>query len=448
MKHEDTRSDRLQSDGLRAPTQAHLSQTPFSLRPLAYATSLLALLGGSAISGQVSAAGFQLSEHGARGLGRANAGEAAIGDTAAVLARNTAAMTRLEGINVSGVLSFIDLEVEANGTTTTASGITLPANDDNAGPNAFVPGFYSSYQLDEKLFVGFAVFSNFGLKTDYDSRFGGLDVADEASVETVNITPSIAYKLTDQVSLGFGIDYVLADAQLNTSVPAFVPGVPGTPKILDLEGDGDAFGYHLSALFELTQATRIGMQYRSSLDIDIEGDAESEFPAPFSSDGSLELNLPDIAEIAAYHEINSDWAVHGSVNYTNWERFDSLIADIDAVPTGPVTLKEENWDANLRYAIGVTHNLNERIILRGGFALDKSPVPRENRTLSIPDSDRMWFSAGASYLASDNLSLDFGISRLEGDSVEVTEVSALGNTVVAEVEGSATIASVQVNAAF
>src|SRR5690606_29385077 len=124
--------------------QAQMIQAKFGLKPLAYASSMLALLAGGAISGQASAAGFQLSEHSARGLGRANAGEAAIADTAAILARNTAGMTRLQGTNVTGVLSFIDLEVEADGTTTPAGGVPLPARDENAGPNAFIPGFYSS----------------------------------------------------------------------------------------------------------------------------------------------------------------------------------------------------------------------------------------------------------------------------------------------------------------
>ncbi|MAM88440.1 MAG: hypothetical protein CME36_14145 [unclassified Hahellaceae] len=447
MNHTDSRRSSAHLNSLRADAQAHPRKPMLELRPLAYASPFIALLAGTMVSTQASAAGFQLSEHSARGLGRANAGEAAIADTAAVLARNTAGMTRLKGTHVTGVLSFIDLEVEADGTTTTATGITLPANDENAAPNAFVPAFYSSYQLDEKLFVGFAVFSNFGLKTDYDDRFAGLDVADEASVETINITPSIAYKLTDQLSLGVGVDYVLADAKLSTSAPQFI--APGTPALLDLEGDGDDVGYHVSALFELTPQTRFGLQYRSSLDIDIEGDAEFRFPVPVDADGSLELNLPDMVELSAYHEITSTWAVHGSVNFTNWERFDSLIADIEGDPRSPITLKEENWDGNLRYAIGVTHSLNEQLVLRGGLALDKSPVARENRTLSIPDSDRLWFSAGASYLVSENLSVDFGIARLEGESVEVVETSeGIGNTVVADVEGSATIASLQVNSRF
>lgn len=424
----------------------------FSRRDVFTGSALvLAIAAAAGGVNHANAAGFQLSEHSARGLGRANAGEAAIGDTAAVLARNSAAMTRLDGTNITGALTFIDLEVEADGVVTLPNGAQLPdrARDDNAGPNAFVPAFYITHQINDNIYVGFAAFSNFGLKTDYHDSYAGLDHADQASVETINFSPSIAFKLNNQLSLAVGLDYVTGKAKLTTRVPRYVTGDGTTPKILGLDGDGDAFGYHLSALYEFTPQTRIGAEYRSAIDIDVEGEAKSEFPLtglPPKVNGELELNLPEIAEVGVYHELNDTWAIHGSINYANWERFDDLVADIDGV--GKVPLKEENWEMNLRYSVGVTHQLNDRFLLRGGLAYDKSPVPQEFKTLSIPDSDRIWVSAGASYLISEQYSVDFGIARLQGKEGDLTEISSLGTKIDSDVQGNATLIALQVNGAF
>nr|WP_254796066.1 outer membrane protein transport protein [Moritella viscosa]SHO00435.1 Putative long-chain fatty acid transport protein [Moritella viscosa] len=61
------------------------------------------------VTAQSSAAGFQVSEHSASGLGRAFAGEAAVADNASVLARNPAAMTRFNKLNYLSLVLMLSL---------------------------------------------------------------------------------------------------------------------------------------------------------------------------------------------------------------------------------------------------------------------------------------------------------------------------------------------------
>lgn len=58
---------------------------------------------------------------------------------------------------------------------------------------------------------------------------------------------------------------------------------------------------------------------------------------------------------------------------------------------------------------------------RIGFAYDNSPIEPEYRSLSIPDSDRIWYSAGATYHINPDMSLDFGMAYLDGKEVDVNE---------------------------
>lgn len=79
--------------------------------------SLAIAVSMATISTGAFAAGFQLNEHSAAGLGRAFAGEGAIADNAAVVARNPAAMTMFSEMTVSGGLTYINPEVDVQATS-------------------------------------------------------------------------------------------------------------------------------------------------------------------------------------------------------------------------------------------------------------------------------------------------------------------------------------------
>ena len=100
--------------------------------------SLIALI---LLPGQVLAAGFQLAEQSATGMGRAFAGEAAIADNASVIARNAAAMTRFERTAFSGGVIHIQPDVNIEGLTRvpTAQGpVTLDASANDIADGALV----------------------------------------------------------------------------------------------------------------------------------------------------------------------------------------------------------------------------------------------------------------------------------------------------------------------
>ncbi len=103
-------------------------------------------------SSQVSAAGFQLAEYSATGLGRAFAGEAAIADNASAQWRNPAMLTYLEGTQVSGGVLYVEPNIDVKGTSSTA-GYT-EAND--IAHSAPVPNLYISHQINDKFSTGFA----------------------------------------------------------------------------------------------------------------------------------------------------------------------------------------------------------------------------------------------------------------------------------------------------
>ena len=143
-----------------------------------------------AFSGAASAAAFQLLEQNASGLGTAYAGSAAVADNASTIYFNPAGMTQLGGYQLSAGLTGVRPNYEYRDQAGVKSG-------GDAGSWGAVPNAYLSGQLTKDLFVGVGVSAPFGLATEYDSAWAGRLIAIKSKITSVNVIPSIAYRVND-----------------------------------------------------------------------------------------------------------------------------------------------------------------------------------------------------------------------------------------------------------
>lgn len=394
--------------------------------------SLAVLAAMTAPLTQVQAAGFQLAEYSATGLGRAYAGEAAMADNAAVQNRNPAMLTYLAGTQMTAGAILVMPNIDINGEVTYTDGINATSAQDIAD-DAVVPNFYLSHQLNDQWFVGLGIGSNFGMATELDDSFRGTQFGNEASVTTIEINPNVAYRINDLFSVGAGVRLVLGEGSIGAKSSAEVTlppemgsiTVPKGTSLKYMEGDDVAWGWQLGAAWQLNDAHRIGVNYRSAVDQTLEGEANGFAFNPLDPNkqlaGSMELSLPATAEIASFHQLSNDIAVHASINWTDWSSFEKLEAVIPALPTPTQLVKQENWQDSYRFALGATYDLSALSTLRAGVAYDKSAVSDDNRTLTIPEMDRVWVSAGYSYKMSKQLDLDVGVTYIFADESAVKE---------------------------
>ncbi|MBU3068509.1 OmpP1/FadL family transporter [Aestuariicella sp. G3-2] len=414
---------------------------------------LAAMTVGAPFASQVHAAGFQLNEHSAAGLGRAFAGEAAYGDNAAAIARNPALATRFDSLSISAGVTHVNPEVDAEGEVSYLGGLaTANADEEDFAPSAWVPNAYLVQPINDRWSWGLSLNSHFGLSTDFGNDYNGADLADEAEIITYNINPSVAYKLTDTISLGLGLSLVKADATFGTAVPLDVP-FPFAPapiakgsQILKLEGDDTSWGWNVGATWEATDALRLGLAYRSEVELTLEGDSTSDISPAFNQGGSLDLDLPAGAELSGVYQLTPAWNISASVQWTDWSVFESLEVDFD--DGTQQHLKDENFEDNMRYSIGTTYEFNKNWTARLGLAYDESAVSAEYRSLSIPDTDRIWYSAGFTYRYDQHLSVDFAATYLDGEEVDLTETSSLGTTFSGSTHGDAELLSFSINYTF
>ncbi|MGY3887239.1 outer membrane protein transport protein [Aeromonas aquatica] len=432
--------------------------TPFKLSILASALALLAT--------NASASGFQINEHSASGLGRAFAGEGAIADNASVLGRNPAAMMMFDRTTVSMAATMVDPDYSVDGAFVT----DLPGNrfdssttasHGNAGPNAVVPAAYMIQPINEQWAVGFAMMTNYGLGTRFDDSFGagsnpaaGL-LAGETSLMSVNLNPNVAYRINEQWSLGAGVNYTIATGYVDRVNPNANPN--GSHNTLaNFDGSGNGWGWNVGGLFEINQDNRLALTYRSQIDVELEGDYTGAVGAPgYKADATVDVPMPAIAEFSGYHRLNQQFALHYSVMWTDWSAFEKLeaVSEQCNLPGGVCLSKNEQLQDAMRYAVGATWYVNPQWEARVGVAYDESAVQREHATISLPDADKWWYSAGATYHLDETKSIDFGMTYINGEASEVKEgvhnnepgqpFYFEGNN-----EGNAFLASVQFNMLF
>lgn len=385
-------------------------------------------------SSSVSAAGFQISEHSASGLGRAFAGEAAIADNAATLARNPASLTMLEGTSISNGITYIDPNVQVE----FSNGQYIDAVEAEAAPYALVPNVFMSHQLNDKFTVGFGSYADFGLASDYsdevNEEFGA--IAGDTAITVINLNTSLAYKINEHFSIGASGSILLAKAELNR-YSGMAKLVSDGNTLASLEGQGVGFGYKVGGLYELNENHRWGIAYTGASDVDMEGeftgvqagtDNPDNKPLEYVEgvDGELTLNLPSILEISGYHQLTDQFAMHYSWVRTGWSSFEEILAtsvngecSSKGEDDNVCLQKTEEWKDSNRYALGATYQVNDNWAIRSGMAYDETPTD-EHLTASIPDSNRLWYSAGMSYYTGQH-AFDLGVTYLVGEDGTVAE---------------------------
>ncbi|HHF3473465.1 TPA: outer membrane protein transport protein [Haemophilus influenzae] len=419
------------------------------------ATAMLLAAGGA------NAAAFQLAEVSTSGLGRAYAGEAAIADNASVVATNPALMSLFKTAQFSTGGVYVDSRINMNGDVESSIKNTKmlaaqygSASQRNVVPGAFVPNLYFVAPVNDKFAVGAGMNVNFGLKSEYDDSYDAGVFGGKTDLSAINLNLSGAYRVTEGLSLGLGVNAVYAKAQVernagiiadsvqNGQVKAALQAVdpstviPGylTSKdksVVSLQDRAAwGFGWNAGVMYQFNEGNRIGLAYHSKVDIDFTDRTATSLEAKVikaGEKGDLTLTLPDYLELSGFHQLTDKFAVHYSYKYTHWSRLTKLYASYE---NGKKAFdKELQYSNNSRIALGASYNLDEKLTLRAGIAYDQA-ASRHHRSAAIPDTDRTWYSLGTTYKFTPNLSVDLGYAYLKGKKVHFKEVQQVSGHII------------------
>ncbi len=376
--------------------------------------SLSALLA----AGAASAGSFAIrSGQSAEGLGMAYAGAASGGIGMGSMAWNPATITMFPGRNSQWNATYIGANAKYDPTSqtrvvvgpgatapTTAFGGSPLGTGNIGGDGAFVPASYMAWQLTDRFWIGLTTGAPFGLRSKTDDYHAAQTYGRSAKVRTINIAPTIGYKVNDWLSIGAALQgqYIKTTLKQATGL-----GVAAPSAILD--GDSIDFGYRVGVTLTPWQGTTIGLAYRSSIRQTLDGDFQTPLARiPIKAS----LNLPDSVVFGVSQVLNEQWQVHAGVEWTNWSRF-NRIGIINKLSGLPITSLNFEYDDSWFFTLGAEYKWNRDLTLRAGIGYELSPVNDRNRTVFISDNDRLWLAAGASYQLTEKLKLDLGYSFIK-----------------------------------
>lgn len=414
--------------------------------------TLVALTVGLATQ-QAAAAGFQLNAQSATGLGRAFAGDAVIADNASAMARNPATMALFDKTSLSLGFETITTKIDVKDATYNGSSID---DVDNVGSTSVAPNIHLIVPVNDKFAWGVDAYTNFGTKTEFSDDYPAAEYGGLTDVKSFNFGLAGSYRLNKEWSFGAGVDLIYAQGTMKRNASAVVAGaasaqlsktIPtGTPLLNVDKADGLAVGFNVGTVYELDENNRFGLAYHYS----------PEFKAKDDYGQEITLPLPDIAEFSGYHHIkNTRFAIHYSVQWIGWSAFDQI--DFDNLDSGQSTIlaaqqqgktyaKDYQWQDGWHYAIGGTFYLNQQWTLRAGYMYDTSAQDSVT-SVSVPDSDRQWFSTGVTYQIDDKSNVDFGFTYLLGKDVEVKE-NSVGTVLNATTRADAILLGLQYSRTF
>jgi long-chain fatty acid transport protein len=375
-----------------------------------------------ALPGVAGASGFQLTEQNASGLGNAFAGSAAVAENASTIFYNPAGMTQLKDHEVSGGLVAIGTSFKFSDSGSDVGALTGTGNGGDGGNWGFVPNGYLSWALNKDLYIGIGVGAPYGMKTEYNESWVGAAQSTSFDVKTYNINPSIAYRINEKVSLGFGLNWQRLETTYKRQLATLAPVYAASPLKLTLEDS--IWGWNIGALFTPLPSTKVGVSYRSAMHHHTDGKIEVTGPDPrinasASSDSKTDLNIPDFFVFSVAHTLNDKWELLGDVSRTGWSstpEVDINRSSNTGLGTGNGTtaqVLDTDFRNTWRVALGANYKYNEALKLRFGTAYDQTPTQdAEHRLTAMPDNNRVWFSAGAQWIPAKDSAIDFGVAYL------------------------------------
>lgn len=356
------------------------------------------------------ASGYQLNEYSITNLGRSFAGAGVVGDDYSAIAYNPAGMTlKKSGAQVSFTVAEVASEMKGQGDS-----VGKQTDMDFGVP---LPSAYAQYQINDKWFVGGGIYAPYGLATKYKKDSYIADSARESTLEVIDYNLSTAYKLNSQWSVGasFIARYIYGHMTNNINYP----GV-GAIAESDFELDGWTYTGTLGIMYEPSENTRIGLSYKPKSIQRVKGDHKitalnvaGASIARICPDGKASPDLPETTLLSVYHKPFDKVAFTGSARFTRWgDSFKEFSMTSSFTKSKSLPAVDYSWQDSWTFSLGTEYYVNDNLTLRFGTAWDQSPTPdNQHRTHRIPDSDRIWLSAGLSW-RQDNMQFDLGYAHL------------------------------------
>ncbi len=309
-------------------------------------------------------------------------------------------------------------EVEKNGTV-----VLGPENFEDESPLLVVPHLGFVMPLNEKWTLAIASYVPFGLHLRWDDTANPfLNPASYDCYESwymrMVVTPTVAYKVNDKLSVGFGVALGRGSAgtYLN-SYPLFQNGITAREEV-ELTDDFN-YSFNIGIMYKFTPKLTLGITYRSMADASFDGTlklkdlsaaeqaalkaavaAKGYTLTKFETDVSLDdVNYPRQVQVGLRYAPNEKVSMEVDVVWTNWSIVDKQTLQIkDPAFQALLGAKQDviprDWEDTKQVKVGIEWRPTRLLSLRCGYFYDPSPIPDHTFDNMWPDADKKTYSVG------------------------------------------------------
>jgi long-chain fatty acid transport protein len=347
------------------------------------------------------AGGFQLNEHGAKGMAQAGAFAARATDGSAIF-WNPAGLGFQNRASAYAGVTLIMPKTSFYGPLQANSG-----TENKMVSQVFNPiNGYVVYPIFDGLTAGFGVNNPYGLGTEWEENWAGRFLTVKIDLKTFYFSPTVSYRIMDNLSLGAGLNYVTGDVALSRKVAIASVATPAEPMVnLDLKGTG--IGWTAGVMYKPTPELSIGLSYRSKVKIDATGSAT--FTPNYAvlalpqGDAAASLELPATGFAGLAYKVTDKLTLEADYQYIGWTSYKEL--KIEFKSNNSSSTSPKNYQDTYIARLGGEYDLG-CLKLRGGLYFDHSPVKTEHLEPLLPDADRIGYNVGFGYQLTDHLNVD------------------------------------------
>jgi long-chain fatty acid transport protein len=368
------------------------------------------MLGGLA-AGQAWGAAYQLREGDPDWMANAFAGITAKAYDASTAWNNPAGMTLIDGDEIDSGIQYFDPGIRFTGENVVNGVAVRGYQGGDAGPQAVTAGSESVISISNDFKIGTAVETPFGLRTTFPNGWVGRYQALTSAIENFQFEVAGAYQLTPQFSVGGGPVFSYFRARLTQAIDTDIYAPSAAEPTADIHGDDNLkYGYNIGGLYQFTPSLRVGIDYHSRIGEDVKGKQAVTVPESLYkasplvadvvaslnySDVSTQIAVPDYLTGGVYYDLNANWSIMGTVQWTDW----SLIKTLTIYTPGAPEATPINFRNTWMGSVGANYrpDLFPKLMLQTGILYDEGAATDATRSPRLPDVDRLGVTGGFSY---------------------------------------------------
>lgn len=385
----------------------------------------------------VQASGYHFGTQSVSAQSTANASAAEAADASALF-YNPAGLTKLESHEVSASLNVVAPSVKYSEGRAVYNKGTEVATGSGSGkitPDVVIaPHVYGAYKVNDQVTAGLGVYVPFGSETEYDKNSVLRYNLNKTELTSIAVEPVAAFKVNEAHSVAVGAvaqystaglrKYADWGASLRPNIDQAGLGI--MDGYAEVKGKDWGFGYHLAWLWDVNDRTRVGVNYRSRIKHNLKGMANWQAEGSLAQlmygerigktvqqggtgyvpheKASLKVTTPESLSVHGMFQVSPRWDVFGDVTWTRHSRFNRAELKFEnnkltaSRQLSNQTVITPNWRDTYKIAVGAAYKVSNPMQLRFGIAYDQSPVRKaEERLVTMPDNNRIWYSVGMKY---------------------------------------------------